>query len=259
MNLCKILIADDEKLSREAIKLHLSHRQDVTIVAECGDGKEALEKIIETMPDIIFLDIQMPYYSGIELLEKLPPSYNPFIIIITAYDNYALQAFNNDAIDYLLKPFTKERFTKALNKALKIFELYQLGELKPTIDTLEKFKSLLKSLDKVEEKKSTLSIKDGSKFFILNISDIHYIEAAGDYVFVHTLLTKFIHKDTLASLENTLPSKQFIRIHKSFIVNTNYIKELHSQYNGDYIVLLTNNSKLKLSRNYRERLSHLLS
>lgn len=251
-----ILIADDEKLAREAVKFQLANYPHVQILAECTNGKQALEQILQQKPDIIFLDIQMPVLNGLEILQQLPAAYHPAIIFVTAYDTYALQAFENDAIDYLLKPFTDNRFDKAFQKALKICKSQQSNESLPEANLTERLKKVLQQFQ--HESTNTISIKDGAKFYILPLQDIMYVEAAGDYLVVFTVEKKYLHKETLSNLENTLPS-HFVRIHKSYIVNTVFIKELHSQFNGDYTVLLKGGQQLKLSRNYRERLSHLLS
>ena len=252
---CSILIADDEKLAREAIKLQLANYSQLKVVAECSNGAQALEQIINLRPQIIFLDIQMPVFNGIEILHQLPMSYHPAIIFVTAYDTYALQAFDNDAIDYLLKPFTDNRFDKAFQKALKICNTQTLDENLPAENLTERLRKALQQFH--QETTDTLTIKDGAKFYIVQIAEVMYVEAAGDYLSVHTTEKKYLHKETLSNLENTLPG-YFARIHKSFIVNTRFIKELHSQFNGDYRMILKGGQQLKLSRNYRERLIHML-
>jgi two-component system LytT family response regulator len=253
---CKILIADDEPIAREAIKLQLKNIPDL-IILESLDGKQAIDQIVNSKPDIVFLDIQMPLFNGVEVLEKLPPQYQPFIIIVTAYDMYALQAFDNDAIDYLLKPFTDERFGKAFNKALNMWK--RKTDIGSAGDTLlyNRLKQILAQFEDVSLQ-ATITIRDGFKIFVINLEDIIYIEAGGDYLSVFTNTKKYLHKETLANLENNLPSSRFVRIHKSTIVNCSYIKELHSHFNGDYSVLLKTGQELRLSRNYREQLIKVL-
>jgi two-component system LytT family response regulator len=186
---CKILIADDEKLAREAVKLQLQDIENI-LIFEAANGKEAGECILEQRPDIVFLDIQMPVLTGLEVLDKLSNDYQPFVIIVTAYDMYALQAFDNNAIDYLLKPFTDERFLKAFNKAFQMWK--QRNNLLPTVDAglPNQLKQILAQLNNVS-RQSTITIKDGSKIFILRLDDIMYIEAAGDYLSVVTLKRNF--------------------------------------------------------------------
>jgi two-component system, LytTR family, response regulator len=254
MQICKILIADDEKLAREAIKLQLQKIHDVEVVAECTNGKEALEKIKELKPDILFLDIQMPYLSGIEVLDQLDFNYSPAIIIVSAYDKYAIKAFENDAIDYLVKPYTDERFEKAFKKAYKLSKLST--EQKSTSSTIEDLKTLLKDFGTINEI-VTISVKEGTKITLVLVDEIIYLEAAGNYVTIFTDTKKYLHKETLQSLEEKLPSL-FVRVHKSTIVNTSYIAELHSLYNGDYLIKLKNGKEVRLSRNYKSRIAHLL-
>lgn len=252
---CKILIADDEKLAREALKLQLEHVEGVQIVAECRDGNETLAAITEQKPDIIFLDIQMPYLSGLAVLDQLKERYSPFVIFVTAYDTYALQAFEHDAVDYLLKPFTEARFQKAFGKAYKFWCALTEGN-QFSHHSLQQLKKVIRELS-LEDANSTLSIKDGSKVYIVQLQEVSHIEAAGNYATFFTPSRKYIHKETLQALEEKLPSA-FSRIHKSVIVNTVFIKEFYSLLNGDFIVKLKTGHELRLSRNYKDRLAHLL-
>jgi two-component system LytT family response regulator len=253
---CKILIADDEQLAREAIKLQLRNIPDLRIF-ESADGKQAIESIAINRPDIVFLDIQMPVFNGLEVLRSLPENYQPFIIFVTAYDMYALQAFENDAIDYLLKPFTDQRFAKAFNKALLMWKSKSAEQFTTGSNLLMRLSGVLSQLENVSPR-STLTIRDGSKIVILQLQNIMYIEAGGDYLSVFTAEKKYLHKDTLANMEAFLPASRFVRIHKSTIVNCAFIKELHSHFNGDYSVILYNKQALRLSRNYREKLIQVL-
>lgn len=253
---CKILIADDEMLAREAIKLQLESIPHLQIL-EAADGKQAIDRIAAHKPDIVFLDIQMPLLTGLEVLEALPQAYQPFIIIVTAYDMYALQAFDNDATDYLLKPFTDQRFAKAFHKAFQMWQSKRDLSLSSDTSLPGRLKKVLAMLENSSQQ-STITIKDGGKIFVLELNDIVYIEAGGDYLSVFTKERKYLHNETLVNLENSLPATRFVRIHKSTIVNCSYIKELHSHFNGDFSVLLKNGQQLRLSRNYREKLIQVL-
>lgn len=255
MSKYSVLIADDEKLSREAVKLQLKTFDEFDVVAECKNGREALAQISQLMPDVIFLDIQMPYMNGLEVLAKLEGDYHPVIIIISAYDNYALKAFESDAIDYLLKPFTDDRFKKTIEKTVRLSK----GTSDQPPQTTGSISELTKMLKEIyrDEQEMRLSIKDNTKISVIPASEILYIESLGNYVAVFIQGKKFVHKETLQSLEKRLPAT-FIRIHKSAIVNSNYIKELHSLYNGDYIIKLKTGQELRLSRNYRKNVQHLL-
>jgi two-component system LytT family response regulator len=251
---CKILIADDEMLAREAIKLQLRQAEGIVIVAECSDGKETLAAITAHQPDIIFLDIQMPYLTGLGVLEQLEGPYCPVVIFVTAYDSYALQAFEHDAIDYLVKPFTEARFQKAFQKAYKTWGSF-LQAQNPAFHSWQEFKKAISHFS-LKETQSTISIKDGSKVYIIPLEELSYIEASGNYTTFFTPERKYLHKETLQNLEEKLPAS-FARIHKSVIVNTAFIKEFHSLLNGDFIVKLKTGHELRLSRNYKDRIAHL--
>lgn len=250
----KVLIADDEKLSREAVKLQLKNMDQMVVIAESSDGNETLAKIRELRPDIIFLDVQMPSLNGLQALEQLPKNYSPAIIIISAFDSYALQAFENAAIDYLVKPFTDQRFKIAVEKALRLCT--SPGSNKDDSSAFAGLKEIIKTLLPGEEN-ATISIKDGPKISLISLSEITHIEATENYVTVFTTGKKYLHKETIHSLEQNLPS-YFIRIHKSSIVNTSYISEFHSLFNGDYLIRLKTGKDLRLSRNYRQNIQHLL-
>jgi two-component system, LytTR family, response regulator len=230
MRKCRVLIADDEPLARQAIKLELPENT-FEIVAECRDGIETSEKISNLRPDIIFLDIQMPGQTGIEVLASLPPSYEPYLVIVSAYDQYAIAAFAHDASDYLLKPFSSQRFSKSLTKGLRHWEN-----------------------SKAQNYRRRIVVKNGVRIIVVPVEEITFIEAGGDYTSVHTHKQKFLHSESLANLETALDPTQFVRIHRSCIVNVKCIKGLTSHQNGDYTVTLNNGHQLRLSRNYREQL-----
>lgn len=251
---CKILIADDEKLAREAIKLSLMQVEGIRIVAECSNGKETLAAITEHKPDMLFLDVQMPYLTGFDVLHKLDDRYSPVVIFVTAYDNYALQAFEHDTVDYLVKPFTDARFQQAFRKAYKRWHLLS-NQLDPARLSLEALQQQIRRLS-LEKDKPTISVRSGSKVYILPLEEVSHIEAAGNYTVFFTQGKKHLHKETLQALEERLPLS-FSRIHKSVIVNTAFISELHSLLNGDFLVTLKSGHEVKLSRNYRERIAHL--
>ena len=247
----KILIADDELLARQAIKLALPGGDGMHIVAECSDGDEAAEKIKQHLPDVVFLDIQMPAKTGFEVLQSLPSGYYPYLIIVSAHDNYALEAYEHDAADYLLKPFTQERFDKAFQKAVRqLSSRKEHGALKPFT---ERVMHLAESTYK-----NRISIKDGAKITVVPCDEVLFIEASGDYVSVITHKKKYLHAESLTALELSLDPAVFARTHRSFIVNITFIKELNSHYNGDYTVVLQNGATVKLSRNCREQLMQLI-
>jgi len=256
MQVFKILIADDERLAREAIKLALPSSVAYNIVAECSDGTDTIAKIKEHLPDIVFLDIQMPECTGLEVLRSLPAKYQPYLIIVSAYDNYALEAYEYDASDYLLKPFTQDRFDKAFQKAIKSRDAAVLSEQLIAIRSLsDKVKHIAKPATVY---KSRISIKDGAKIIVVPCDEIVFFEAKNDYLSVQTTEKKYLYNEALSTLEELLDPSIFARIHRSSIVNIKFIKELSSHYNGDYTIVLKNGASLKLSRNYREKLLQII-
>jgi two-component system LytT family response regulator len=250
---CSILIADDESLARKAIKLQLANYPDIQIVAECATGEQTLLQILALKPDIIFLDIQMPGLTGLQVLSQLPDTYQPFIIFATAYDTYALQAFEHDAVDYLLKPFTDERFHKAFQKAYTLWKQRQ-SETFQYKGGADRLRLILDRISSLTGQPITITVKDGSKIHLVSSEEVFFIESSGNYATIVTKDRKYLHKETLTALEEKLSSVGFVRIHKSCIVNKSYIKELHSHFNGDYTVVLKTGQQLKLSRNYRDQL-----
>ncbi len=256
MQRCKILIADDELLARKAIKLALPSNDVLLVVAECSDGEDAVAKIQQHFPDVIFLDIHMPLVNGFEVLEKLPANYDPYLVIVSAHDGYALKAYEHNAADYLLKPFTQARFDKAFQKAYSRWEAGREQDHSSLMRSLSQRMQQL--LEPTTSYKSRISIKDGAKIHVVLCDEIMFIEASGDYTSIHSKTNKYLHSETLNNMEATLDPVVFARIHRSCVVNIRFIKELISHYNGDYTVALQNGHLLKLSRNYRAHLLQLI-
>lgn len=238
MTKIKTIIIDDERLARELIKEYLAGHSGVEIVGECRDAHEAISAIQQLQPDLIFLDIQMPEINGFELLEMLDDI--PYIIFSTAYDQYAIKAFDVNAIDYLLKPYDEERFNIALNRAIR-----QIQANENSADTI---KELIRSVAKPTQFLTRLLIKDSGKIYIINCSDIIYVEAMDDYVHVHTSKNSYLMQQSMNSLEARLNPDQFIRAHRSYIVNIDAIKEIIQYSQGSYKIELNNNKVIALSR-----------
>lgn len=247
-----VLIADDEPIAREILQKQLQSYSQVEVVAICKDGKEALTAIEKHQPDLVFLDIQMPELNGIELARGLNTEKPPIIIFVTAFDNYALQAFEANAIDYLLKPFDTERFDKTFQKALKQLQLTNKDDLSNIFDKYSQFFQQFSQPSYAE----IVTVKDGGRIQLLKTADLMYIEAEGNYICLQTEKSKHLLYETLSSFEQKLNPKIFMRIHRSTIVNINFIKEIQSHFNGDYSVLLKNARVLRMSRNYKENLIH---
>ncbi len=251
--LMNILIVDDETLARENIKSLLKNQSDINNVFEAENGALALEVAEQHQPDIIFLDIQMPGQSGIELAEKLPSK--SVIIFATAYDQHAITAFDLNAVDYLLKPFNDERFFDALQRARKAL-------LSPETTNFQQVNELIQQMKAQADSpyKTRLVIKDPGRIRLIDIEQINYISGAGNYAEIHLLNGKsLLHRETLSALEKQLDPKLFIRIHRSSIVRRSSVCELRPNENGDYIVMLKCGAKLALSRRSKAKLDELTS
>jgi two-component system LytT family response regulator len=230
---------DDEPLACERIRTLLAEQPGIEIVGECHDGRSAVEKIRELAPDLVFLDVQMPEMNGFQALKQLERL--PSIIFVTAYDEFAVKAFEVHALDYLLKPFDRERFQKALARA-------QSGDL----DT--RLRRLLEQINQRKEYLERFVVKAGGRVLFLPIEEIDYIEAAGNYVRLHAGADNYLHRETISHLEETLDRARFARIHRSTIVNLNRVKELHPLFRGDFTVVLRDGRELTLAKSYRGRL-----
>lgn len=244
----RVLVVDDEPLARDMIREMLEDDSDVQIAAECANGREAVEAIKSSQPDLVFLDIQMPELGGFEVLESLDPNTAPYIIFVTAYDQYAVRAFEVHAFDYLLKPFDRERFDAAWQRVKAQINLDQTGERdRHILALLEELKSGPQHLER-------LVIKNGGRVFFLNVDDVHCIESEGNYVRVYDNQKGHLLRETISSLEEQLDPRQFRRIHRSAIVKIDKIKEMQPWFHGEYRIIMENGKELTLSRNYRSNL-----
>lgn len=249
----RTLIVDDEPLARERLRKLLAAETDVEVVGECGDGQEAVAAIERDQPDLLFLDIQMPELDGFGVLEIVRTARMPEVIFVTAFNQHALRAFEVHALDYLLKPFDRERFQTALDRARKRLAHARSGELN------QKLTALLADLRPPEPKTADrLAIKTGGKVVILRTADIDWIEAADNYVNLHVGADSHLLRETMSTIEARLDPGHFIRISRSAIVNLERIKELQPMFHGDYTVILRSGTKLSLSRNYRDKLEKLM-
>lgn len=238
------MIIDDEPLARRIIREYLSGSETIEVIGECGDGFEGLKMIQDLHPDLVFLDIQMPKITGFELLELLPEA--PYIIFTTAYDEFALKAFEINAIDYLLKPFSKDRFMHAIDKI-------------PDDDKHQtQLAQLLESPERMLPGTNRIVIKDGQEIRILPASEILFLEAYDDYVKIHHQDKVHLKKQTMNYFENTLNSEQFVRIHRSFIININKLTRIESYEKNSYRAILVSGDRVPISRNYYQKLKTLL-
>jgi len=254
----RTLIIDDEPLGRSGIRVRLKDEPDIEVVGECANGRLAVEAIHALSPDLLFLDVQMPGMNGFEVLtatSNVPP---PVIIFVTAYDTYALRAFDAYALDYLLKPIDDERFSLALQRARTHLEQKRESILgKHLAALLADFKtdsSNLSTMNTLKEQPTgRFVIKSGGRIFFVKAEEIDWIEAVGDYVRLHVGKQSHLLRETMAAMEAKLDYR-FLRIHRSTIVNTERIKELHPYFNSEYLVVLLDGVQVKSSRSYRERL-----
>ncbi|PYS47531.1 MAG: DNA-binding response regulator [Acidobacteria bacterium] len=251
MEKIRTVIVDDEPIARRGIRAQLKEEADIEIVAECGNGRDAIKVIEEQKPDLVFLDIQMPELDGFSVIEAINAERLPAVIFVTAYDKYALRAFEVHALDYLLKPFDNERFTKALERARKQIERRSLSDLN------RRLQSLIDDLKSNRKYAERLVIKSAGRIFFLNVEEIDWIEAADNYVRLHAGRDSHLLRETMSSLEGRLDPTQFLRIHRSIIINTRRIKELHPLFHGEYEIVLSNGKRLTSGRNYRNRLQEL--
>ena len=248
----RVLIADDEPLARERIRTLVEGEPDIEIISECSNGLESVSAIEALKPDLVFLDVQMPEMSGFEVLETIGVTYSPVVIFVTAYDQYALKAFEVHALDYLLKPFDRERFEKALGRAKTQIEHERGGDLS------QRLLALLKDIKPAQKYTERLVIKSSGRVFFLRVDEIDWIESAGNYLRLHVGSEDHLLRDTMNSIETKLDPEKFYRIHRSTIVNVERIKELQPWFRGDYMVILRDGTQLTLSRTYRDKLQGVL-
>ncbi len=248
----RVLVVDDEPWARRRIVALLAGESDVEVVGECGDGAEAVAKIAELAPDLVFLDVQMPEIDGFEVLEAVGPSRMPRVIFATAYDAYALRAFDAQALDYLLKPFDDERFGQALSRARK-----DLGQSKALSD--RSLHLLLESLQQNRKFLQRLVVKTGGRVVFLRANDVDWFEASGNYVALHVGRESHLLRTTMSVLEPKLDPEQFVRIHRSTIVNLDRVNELLPWFRGEQTLVLNGGTRLTVGRAFRERLQHLLA
>lgn len=242
----KVVIIDDEPLARSLVVEYLQQHSSIEIAAECNDGFQGVKAIMQHKPDLIFLDIQMPKINGFEMLELLDST--PSVIFTTAFDEYAIKAFEANAIDYLLKPFSKERFDLAIQK---------WNEKKNT-SSEKNIQALLENTTKQPDEKNRIVVKNGSDIRIVPMADVMYIEAYDDYVKIFTKDTYYLKKKTMNYYEQVLDSSQFFRTHRSFIINLQELTKIEPLEKNTYVVLLKNGKRIPLSRTGYSKLKETL-
>jgi two-component system, LytTR family, response regulator len=253
MNRIRTLVVDDEPVARARVVALLGDEPDVEVVGECANGSQAVAAIADRSPDLVFLDVQMPEMDGFEVARRLGPDRMPAVVFVTAFDQYALQAFEVHALDYLLKPFSAQRFKSALSHARE-----QLAQRRAT--TMGR--QLLEWLPEIQKREPILDrlvVKSSGRIYFVRVADVDWCEAAGNYISLHVGQQSHLIRETMNHLEARLDPNQFVRIHRSTIVNVDRIQELRSSFNGEHVVLLRSGTRLALSRGYRDALQARLS
>lgn len=240
----KIIIIDDEPLARSIVAEYIQNHSDLELVAECNNGFEGVKAIMQHKPDLIFLDIQMPKINGFEMLEILDEK--PSVIFTTAFDEFAIKAFEANAVDYLLKPFDKARFDSALKK------------WKEQKSTEKEIDALIENTNKQPEEKNRIVVRNGSDIQIVPTGEIVYIEAYDDYVKIFTKDSYYLKKKTMTYYEQTLDSSLFFRTHRSFIINLQHLNKIEPLEKNTFVVILKNGKKVPLSRTGYSKIKELL-
>ena len=238
MNITCIII-DDEKLARDLLQEYVQQMPNLQVIGECGKGKEAVEAIDRLKPDLIFLDVQMPGMNGFDVLDEI--THDPYVIFCTAYDQYAIKAFEKNAVDYILKPLDQERFRLGVERAINRMKVEQnnVGELLRNLKTENKT-----SYD------SHIFVQKSEKLLNLPVEEIVYLEASGDYTILSTKTDQFVSSSGIGKLEEILNPEIFIRVHRSTIININNLKEIEKHFNGGMVVKMLNGKSFPVSRTY---------
>ena len=266
------LIVDDEPLARKGLSLRLAEFDNINIIGEVKNGLDAVALIPQLQPDLVFLDIQMPGLNGFQVINKLKELNQPIpiIVFVTAFDSYAIKAFDIHALDYVLKPVDEVRLRAAVDKVIHYLELKNESVHTQNLVSLvadftgDDCEDILRKLACGEKLTSynypdILAIKDGSEVNRVPVSDIHWVDAAGDYMCVHTSDQTYIMRRTMKELDQQLDPRKFIRVHRSAIVNINYVQKLISHISGEYHLILSNGSELKVSRSHRDKVKEMIN
>jgi two-component system LytT family response regulator len=247
----RALIVDDEPLARQRLRDLLADEGDIEVIGECGDGASAVAAIEAEAPDLVFLDVQMPELDGFEVIESVGSDRMPATLFVTAHDQHALKAFEVHAIDYLLKPFDRKRFHESLERARTWVGRTAAHE------TPARMASLLREVQESRPPMDRILVRSGDRHLLLKTDDIQWIEAEDNYVRLHVEGTSYLVRQTMGRILERLDPDRFKRIHRSSIVNLDCVKELRPWFHGDYMVLLSDGTKLTMPRTYRDQIVHL--
>jgi two-component system LytT family response regulator len=253
----RTIIADDERLARRKLRILLGSEPQVEVVAECPNGRQTVSAIRSFRPDILLLDIQMPDLNGFDVLSEISSDEMPQVIFTSAYDQYAIRAFEARALDYLLKPFDQDRLHAAIERAsLEIRKSRDQEFTNRVLELLSTVKSQKKPTPEFEDR---LAIRTNGRVVFLNLDEIHWVEAAANYVRLNTAKDSYLFRETISRISDRLNPADFVRIHRSMIVNVRRIKELIPVNSGEYVVILNSGKELSCSRGYRSNLQHLIA
>jgi len=256
MSRIRALIVDDEPLARECIRVLAAEDSDLEIAGECENGEQEVAAILRDRPDVVFLDVQMPGIDGFEVLRLVGEQRLPVVVFVTAYDEYALKAFEVHALDYLLKPFDRTRFLRSLVRAKEALRRHRSAEIPVEIEA--KLRALLREREQPEYLERLL-IRAGGSIRFLKVEEIDWIEAEGNYLRLHAGAESHLIRETMNSIEARIDPRRFVRIHRSTIVNVDRIKEMRPWFKGDYVIVLRGGNELSLSRSYKNRLRRLVT
>ncbi|HET8656661.1 MAG TPA: LytTR family transcriptional regulator DNA-binding domain-containing protein [Longimicrobiaceae bacterium] len=251
----RALVVDDEPLARRRILDLLEQEPDVTVLGECADGEEAVERIAAEQPDVVFLDVQMPEMTGFDVVEAIGSDAMPAVVFVTAYDEYALRAFDAHALDYLMKPFHRARFGRAMERVREQVSARRGGGHDEMAG-----EHLRRLLDELRPRRYArrLVVRIGSRILFVNSADVDWIDADGNYARLHVGAHTYLLRETMSHLEERLDPERFLRIHRSTIVNLERIREVQPLFKGNYVVILQDGTRLSTTRGYRERLQALI-
>ncbi len=251
MKAIRTVVADDQPMARERLTALLAQQPDIDVVATCASGAEAVNAIQAYRPDLVFLDMQMPELDGFGVIDAVGVERMPPVVFVTAYDAFALRAFEVHALDYLLKPFGRERFEQALERARRHLERQRAGDL------ASRLMALVEDVRPARSRPERLMVRSGARVVFVDVEQVDWVEAEGNYVRLHTAADSHLVRDTMLAMERRL-GPQFVRIHRSRIVNRARVRELRLASSGEYEAVLHNEMRLGVGRNYRETLQERL-
>jgi two-component system LytT family response regulator len=253
----RVVIVDDEPLARDVLRRMLETESDIDVVGEAGDGRAAVELIEHAAPDLVFLDVQMPEQDGFAVLRAISPARLPAVVFITAYDQYAIRAFEVHALDYLLKPFDEERLAVTLGRA-RTRRMHRPAPQDEGSDAAHRLLHLLREIDAARSRIDRITVREGERIFFVPVRDVEWLEASGKYVRVHTATTTHQVREPIGRIEQLLDPRRFARVSRFAIVNVDRIRELQPWFQGEYQIVMASGARITTTRGYRDQVNALL-